>query len=319
MKRVTRVLWVLVVTAGLLIGCAAKRSEVAPVMEQEAPAVAAGERGAFGGTDATTADESKSSAASTASSGLPSERMIVRTVNMSVVVEDTDVALTAIREMVASYKGYIAESNRWLVDEQPRAYVTLRIPADKLDEALDSLRSAAIRVESESSSGQDVTEEYYDVDARLRNLEAAETELLAMLADARERGGKADDILAIYREITSIRGQIETLQGRKTYLSQMSSLATVTVQITPKAKPGTVVEKSKWSPAVTANRAMRAFVRVFQVLTNLLIYVLILSPFIGLPVLIIWLIARSSRRRKASRTQAAARDATKADDPDQAR
>ena len=148
-----------------------------------------------------------------------------------------------IREMVAAYEGDIAESNRWLVNEQPRARVTMRIPADRLDEALDSLRSAAIRVESESSSGQDVTEEYYDVDARLRNLEATEKELLALLTEVRENRGKAEDILAIYRELTSIRAQIESLQGRKQYLSQMSALATINVEIAPKGQPVTVLQR----------------------------------------------------------------------------
>ena len=90
------------------------------------------------------------------------ERMIVRTVDMTIVVDDTDVTLTAIHDLIKTYDGYIAGSHRWISDEQPYANITLRVPAESLDEVLDRLHKMAIKVKDENSSGQDVTEEYID-------------------------------------------------------------------------------------------------------------------------------------------------------------
>lgn len=229
------------------------------------------------------------------------DRMIIRTVNMTVIVEDTDATVELIHKMVAEHKGYIAEANRWISNEQPYARVTFRVPAEALDSAVAALQKAAIRVENENTRGEDVTEEYVDLDARLRNLEATERELLALLTEVRETRGKAEDVLAIHREITAIRAQIESLKGRQQYLSRMSALATITVEIRPKEAPRTVIQRARWNPLVTASQALRGFVEMLQVLVDIAIYLLIFSPVVLVPAVLIWLLVRWARRRKAGR------------------
>lgn len=230
--------------------------------------------------------------------GSASEQMIIRTVNMTVVVKDTDETLEALRSLVKNYEGYFADSYRWLVNDQPYARVTLRVPAGSLDEVLQTVRGMVIKVQEENISGQDVTEEYVDLQARLRNLEATEKELLALLTEVRENRGKAEDILKIHRELTSIRGQIESLKGRKQYLERMTAMATLHIEIRPKEAPRPLVEKAKWSPLVTISKALRSFINLFQVLLDLIIYVLIFSPYVLIPVIVIWLLVRWIRRRK---------------------
>ncbi|MEA3406868.1 MAG: DUF4349 domain-containing protein [Chloroflexota bacterium] len=225
------------------------------------------------------------------------QRMIIRTVEMTIVVEDTDEVLRTLRSLADSYDGYIASSRRWLANEQPHGRITVRVPAESLDQVIDRLHDMALRVEDENISGEDVTQEYVDLEARLRNLEATEEELLALLTEVRENRGKAEDILAIHRELTNIRGQIESLKGREQYLEQMSALATINVTVRPKAAPKPLVERAKWNPLVTLNRALRAFVNVFQVFVDVAIYVLIFSPFVVVPVVVLWLLVRWIRRR----------------------
>ncbi len=259
---------------------------VAPAQPAEAPA-SYGEEGSRGYA---------------ASDAALQQRMIIRTVNMTVLVEDTDAALNEVRSLVASYEGYIADSNRWMInDTQAMAQVTIRVPAESLDAALEALRGMALKVERETSSGQDVTEEYTDIQARLRNLEATETELLALLTEVRENRGKAEEILAIHRELTSIRGQIESLKGRSQYLERMTALATITMEIRPKAIPGAVVESYRWSPLVTASDALRSLLAFAQVVIDVGIYLLVFSPVFIIPAVIIWLVVRALRRgRKPS-------------------
>jgi len=259
---------------------------VAPAQPAEAPA-SYGEEGSRGYA---------------ASDAALQQRMIIRTVNMTVLVEDTDAALNEVRSLVASYEGYIADSNRWMInDTQAMAQVTIRVPAESLDAALEALRGMALKVERETSSGQDVTEEYTDIQVRLRNLEATETELLALLTEVRENRGKAEEILAIHRELTSIRGQIESLKGRSQYLERMTALATITMEIRPKATPGAVVDSYRWSPLVTASDALRSLLSFAQVVIDVGIYLLIFSPVFIIPAVIVWLVVRALRRgRKPS-------------------
>jgi len=233
-----------------------------------------------------------------AAGSIASPRMIIRTANLSVVVEDTDATLQRIRRLVEEYDGFMADMNRWLINDQPFANVTIRVPAQSMNAVLDQLRAMAIKVESENSSGQDVTEEFVDLQARLRNLEATETELLTLLTEVRENRGKAEDILAIHRELTSIRGQIESLKGRSQYLERMTALATIQLQIRQRESPRPVVEKVAWNPLVTISEALRSFVLVVQALAQVAIYVVVFSPIALVPVAVLWFIVWLIRRRK---------------------
>ncbi len=223
------------------------------------------------------------------------ERMIIRRTYMRVVVEDTDAMLARLQAVLSQYGGYVSDLNRWLDDEQPWATVTLRIPAENLEAALGIIREGAIVVESETSSGEDVTEEYVDLNARLRNLEATETEMLELLAEVRRNRGSADEILKIYSRITELRSEIESLKGRSQYLERMTALATVTIEIRPRQQPGPVVQPTRWNPLVTLNKAVRALVQVLQIMVDVLIYLVL---FLAVPALIVWLIIRSIRRRR---------------------
>jgi hypothetical protein len=179
--------------------------------------------------------------------------------------------------------------------------MTVRVPAEKFDQAMDGIRAVAVRVESESSSGQDVTEEYSDLSAQLRNLEATETELRELLATVRERTGKAEDILAVYRELTTIRGEIERVKGRMQYLERMTALATINVELIPDELQKPVVEEP-WNPQVTLKEALRALVNAGRFLVDALIWlVVVVLPIliiIALPVVALVLIIRAIGRRR---------------------
>jgi hypothetical protein len=304
MKRISMIATLLVVVMISMAGCAARGSAVtarsdarsaAPAAMPAPPVVEARPveavvKESYGGA------ESPASATAT-------ERMIISTVEMAITVEDTDKTLDELQKLVASKKGYVTNSRMWREEERPLAQVTVRVPAETLNEMLASLRTLALRVESESTTGVDVTEQYTDTQARLRNLEATEKELLALLTEVRENRGKADEILAVHRELTNIRGQIEALKGKAQYLERMTALATINLNIRPKEAPRPV-SQGQWDPLITLNKALRGFVTFVQVFLDALIYVLIFSPFVLVPVLVLWLIGRALRRRNRHKTDA---------------
>lgn len=233
--------------------------------------------------------------------GSLTERMIIRTGNLTLVVKDTAQAMNQVRDLVESMGGYVVESNAYRDQGLLRGRMTVRVPAEQFDQAMDRIRGIAVRVESESSSGQDVTEEYSDLSAQLRNLEATETELRELLATVRERTGKAEDILAVYRELTTIRGEIERVKGRMQYLERMTALATINVELIPDELQKPVVEEP-WNPAVTLKEALGALVSTGRFLVDALIwFVVVVLPIliiIALPVVALVLIIRAIGRRR---------------------
>ena len=234
------------------------------------------------------------------------ERMVIHTVDLRLIVKDTQASLEAVQSLAAELDGYIASSRTWHTDEQLSASLTLRVPADQLNTALEKLRALALDVDSENISGEDVTQEYVDVEARLRNEEAYEKELLALLTETRERTSRAEDILAVYERLTEVRGRIEQIKGRMQYLENMSAMATITVELVPSElmQPITV---AGWHPTGTARSAIRALINALQFFVDAAIWIVLF----GLPVLIIvalpfaalWYVIRWLRRRKRKATE----------------
>ncbi len=238
---------------------------------------------------------------------LVGERMIVRTASLAVVVEDTEESLGAIEDLATDLGGYISNLNTWRVNEQLAASVTLRVPVESFDDARERIKALAKELENENVSGQDVTEEYVDLDARLHNLQVAEEELLELLAAAQETHRDAESILAIYREITNVRQQIEQIQGRMQYLEDTSSLATLTISLTPEEEVKPVVEPG-WEPLRQARDALHSLVTALQALANLLIWMALfflpMAALLAVPFVLAWLgwyfWRRRRRRSKAS-------------------
>jgi hypothetical protein len=229
------------------------------------------------------------------------ERMIIWTGNISLIVTDAGESLEQVEAIAKDLGGYVVNSNSWHQEEQLRANLTIRVPAGEFDEAMARLEDLAIKVEHRNVSTQDVTEEYTDLDSQLRNLEATETELLALLTEVRERTSKAEDVLAVYRELTSIRSQIEQLKGRMQYLEKMTAMATINIELIPDvlAKPIVV---AGWRPTGTAANALRTLVKTLQVIVDaaiwLIIYALPTLAVIAIPFFILWMIWRRFRRRR---------------------
>lgn len=230
------------------------------------------------------------------------DRMIIYNLSVELVVENTTEAMAQLESLAAELGGFVSNSSTWKDEGQLRANVTLRVPADKLDETMTQIRDLALDVESESRSSQDVTEEFTDLDAQLRNRQAYEQELLELLKARREATGKTEDILEVYRELTRVRGEIEQIQGRMNYLSNLSAMATIQVTLTPDALVRPLVV-GKWQPQGTARDAIRALINAGQFLVNALIWiVLLVVPILIVILLPPFLILRAIlKRRRAQR------------------
>ncbi|HUR80139.1 MAG TPA: DUF4349 domain-containing protein [Thermoanaerobaculia bacterium] len=221
--------------------------------------------------------------------------MIVRTAEMHILVADTSKTIDAVTKQVEGAGGYVANSNVWRDGDLLRATLTLRVPSDKLTAALASLRGLAKRVERESVSSQDVTQEYVDLESQVRNLEATEIELRELLKTARVNSQKASEVLEVHQQLTAIRGQIEQAKGRMRYLSQVTAMSSVSLDITPDAlAPG-------WHPLREAREATSALVALLQKLGTVAIwFVIYMLPVLALLGLVLFGFVRVLRRARHS-------------------
>jgi hypothetical protein len=229
-------------------------------------------------------------------------RMIVRTADVRIVVADTSKAVDAVTKSIESTGGYVSGSNIWREGELLRAKLTLRVPADKLTSTLAAIRAQAKRVENETISSEDVSQEFVDLESQVRNLEATEAELLELLKVARVNSKKATDVLEVHNHLTVIRGQIEQARGRMRYLSQVTSMSAIALDVVPDAIARPVVQKG-WQPLVVVKDASRSLVALLQNLATAAIwFVIYIVPILGMLALLIAAlvkIARRSRTREA--------------------
>jgi PKD repeat protein len=156
------------------------------------------------------------------------ERMIIRSGDMSLVVTDVSTAVQEINTMANTYEGFVVSSNIWQDRDIMMGSISIRVAAEYFDTALSALRNLAVDVSSESTYGQDVTDEYVDLEAKLRNLEASEAQLLRLMEEETE---SVSDILQVQRELVNTREDIERTKGRMQYLEQSASLSLISVRL----------------------------------------------------------------------------------------
>jgi hypothetical protein len=295
----------LVITALLIGACGGAAATPPPAFESRANTTTAA--GAPGGkalpSTGAPAPAPQSPAQDQSGSAAVSDRLIIKTATLSITVKDAEQALDSVKTQTAALGGFISNSSTSRIDkDRVRVTVTVRVPADKYDDALKAFKQGSIRINSENLGGQDVTEEYTDLSARLRNLEATEKELLALMTTVRERMQKAEDILAVQRELNNVRGQIEQLKGRIQFLDRSVALATITLSLEPDT-PAPSVTQEGWDPLGVAQNALRSLVSALQGLINALIYLVVLVAPIALiiivPLYVLWRLFRRARRPKA--------------------
>jgi len=223
------------------------------------------------------------------------ERMIIKSADLSLQVENVREAEAAVSAQVAALGGYVVRVEMNGTDERMTANMTFRVPAERFDEALTGVQGLAKKVLSRTVSGDDVTEEFVDLRARLGNLEATRDRLRNLLEQAVE----VEDALEVNRALTEVQGQIEQIQGRMEYLQQSAALSTINVYLSP--VPVTpIVTQGSWQPLVVAHDALRSLVELGQGLVNLAIVLLIWTP-VWLPLLLLGWWGRRRLRRHQQR------------------
>ncbi|OGN92895.1 MAG: hypothetical protein A2Z75_01870, partial [Chloroflexi bacterium RBG_13_50_10] len=179
-----------------------------------------------------TAYDASSNIAMGESGGTEIDRKIVKNGYMTLEVNDITAAITGVAAMAEDLNGYVVSSNKSGDKDATYGQITIRVPSGSFDIAFDRLRHLAVNVPNESTTSEDVTEQYTDLQAQLRNYEATEAQYLELL----KKADKVEDMLAVQRELSNVRGQIEQVKGRIQYIERTSDMALISVDL-QKVKP----------------------------------------------------------------------------------
>jgi hypothetical protein len=273
----------------LTVGCAAPQTATMPApMPAPAPALPPGME-----KDASRISESSTGGTGYSQSGI--DRKIIKTGQISLEVTDIAKAMDDIALIADELGGYVVSSSRYGNEGNISGNVSIRVPANRFSEAFIKLRKLAVKVYSESTNSQDVTEEYTDLQAQLRNLEATEAQFLALL----EKANTVEDILNVQRELSNVRGEIERVKGRIQYLDRTTDMSLIDASLQETKSVG----KNGWDALETLKSAVDGLIGFGKVLASIIIWLLIFIPLwiiIGVIVYFVWWRRRKAKGRLSS-------------------
>jgi len=211
------------------------------------------------------------------------DRIVIQNADLAIVVSDVTGRMKDIEAMAQQMGGYVVSSNLYQSYtsnnvQVPEAQIAIRVPAAKLEDALNQIKKDTVEVQTETRTGQDVTAQYVDLQSRLKNLEAAE----AQLNDILKTTTKTEDVVSIFNQLVSYREQIEVIKGQIKYYDEAAALSAITVRIVA-AETIQPIVIGKWEPKGVALQAVQDLINFLKGFVNFLIRFVIYT----LPVLIV--------------------------------
>jgi hypothetical protein len=203
-------------------------------------------------------------------------RKIIRNGSLGITVPNVEQASARIRSIVENLGGFVEKSVQTNVGDHA-ATITARIPADTLDRAIAQIKGVGSSVERESVEARDVTRDFVDLDARLRNAKAEEARYLEIL----KRATTIKDTLDGAEKLSNVRGRIEQLQGEMNYLNSQIEMSSLEISLATEA--GSTVPGVKWHPFRQAKIALGEMISGLADWADAVI-----AFFINLPLIVVW-------------------------------
>jgi hypothetical protein len=302
MKKSTRILlgiFMLLVFAILIAGC---RSGISPALKGEVSAVPGQQYDEQATMDVI---RSRNTVGKGESPGVPGtnqprydwsnkvkdKRKVITTATLAIQVKSLDKAKNALTETAVKSGGYVNDSSvQTLEGGEKSGTVVLKIPEQRSDDVMKEIRLIGT-VLSEDMKGQDVTEEYTDLNSRLRNLTKEENRLLDIL----NMGKTVTDVLQVERELARVRGEIESITGRVKMIDSLAAYVTITINLTEKGQLAHA--PNFWNTNETVIAAWSAFLSTIRALLGVLIWLAIFSP-LAIAFIVLWHVRKRIRARR---------------------
>ena len=302
-----RLIFVLMIVVLTLSACASKAASMDQYVG--APSVVGGEVAPQPGMEAVapSADGSQNSVKRDAVGNQVQDRIVIQNADLTIVVADPQAKLAAISSMASEMGGFVVSSNMsqtYTTEGKPvpQGYITIRVPAIKLDTALGQIKADAVEVRNENRTGEDVTQNYIDLNSQLRSMQVAADQLTKIMQSAE----KTEDVLNVFSQLQSYNQQIDVIKGQIQYYDQASKLSAININLIAEEtiQP---IEIGGWKPVGVARDAIQNLINFWQGFVDFLIkfFLLILPVLITvlLPIYLVFLAVRAIiRHRKTKKT-----------------
>ncbi len=220
------------------------------------------------------------------SMGIPPEnRMSTLDTSISIYVKSVNPLMSQIQDKTASLGGFVVSKNESRPTEGGTGYISVRIPRDKKSEFMEFVRSNALNVLSVSETGQDITAQYYDAQARITSLE----ETMALLRQSQTKATTAKDIADIAIQMNQIQEQIDYAKGQAAYLEEAGATVLVTVDLQTDEYALPYSPEDGWSPEKVFKNAVRALNLFVRFIGSAVIWAVVFAPVVFIGFVLIYL------------------------------
>jgi hypothetical protein len=223
------------------------------------------------------------------------DRMVIKNASLSISVSDTSTTLSQVGQLVTVEGGTITSQTTRAQDEKTFANLVIQVPPDRFEDMLAKLRdlrASGTRVLNDAVNAQDVTEQFIDLDAQYRNLQATRDAYQKLL----DKATAVSDIITLTREVSSIQTQMDQIQGRQNVLKRGAQWSNISLSLAP---VGTSVAQpsSLPQPQQALGQAWNALLIGLRAVAVGLIWMAILLPLPALVLAIAWFSYRRIHRR----------------------
>lgn len=219
------------------------------------------------------------------------DKKIIKNGNLSLKVDDTDVSSTKISAIARNNSGEVFASNFYQSGNNVKSgTITVKVPVAFFEKTFGEIKEVASFVISESTTGQDVTEQYTDLKAQLSNAQAEEQSFIKIL----DQAVKIDDVLAVTRELSRVRGTVERLQGSMKYLESQTDMSTIAISLTENQN---ITVSDSWRPFQVMKDAVNSLIENLQGFVDFVIrFIVTVLPFLIIWGVIIWGVYKIGRK-----------------------
>lgn len=211
-------------------------------------------------------------------------RMVIRDSTLSLQVKDVAAEVSAIETLAKGFGGYLVNSNLSRPESAANGSITVRVPEDKRSDAMTAFKKLAVKVVSESVSGNDVTDQYVDLEAQLAVLTKTKVKFEAIL----DQATRVEDLMNVQQQLIGIQQQIDSVRGQQKYYEQSAKLSLVSIYLSTDELALPYAPTNEWRPAVIFKEAIRSLIANIRGIGSLVIWGVVYLPIL-IPVgLIIW-------------------------------
>lgn len=219
-----------------------------------------------------------------------SDKRIQRNANLNIEVKSINESIDKLNNIISSFGGEIISSNKGGFDYgQPYANIRLRVSSENLDSVLFEFKKLSSKVISENIYTNDVSEEFIDIEARLKIMKSTENRFNDLLS----KSEKIEEIIQVEKELMRIRGDIESLEGRLNYLTKTTDTSEINLNLNEQIP----ITGESWKINEEFKEAFKNLLGFAKSLTNFVINVIVFIPVILVAGILVFLLRKYIKNR----------------------